>query len=122
MAYDGFTLSNIKGEKTMGLIQGWLKRQEDKQEQRAVERRNAERRALCVEFSRNKSRQGAIIARLAELSGEANLKAAADRIGYELEGICRRVHADSIRSIPPAPQAHDHFNADLKHFRKEYCA
>lgn len=108
----------------MGLIQNWLARHRQNSEQRAIDARNAERRHLCVEYANNldAARRGEIIARLAELSGEANLKATAERIGFELEGICRRTaQADVIRSVPPAPQAHDHFTTDLKHFRADFC-
>lgn len=69
-----------------GLIQRWVARHQEKAEQRATEARNAERRALCVEFAYNKQRRAAIIVRLVELSGEANKQAAAHRIGLELDG------------------------------------
>lgn len=106
-----------------GLIQGWLSRQQEKRERRAIGARNAERRALCVEyaFTEDAARRGEIVGRLVELNGEANLKGASERIAYELEGICRRVQPDTIRSAPPAPLAHDHFQADIRHFRREYC-
>lgn len=70
----------------MGLIQKWVAQQKKASEQRKVDARNAERRALCVEYAYNKRRRADIITRLAELSGEANLRAAEHRIGLELDG------------------------------------
>jgi hypothetical protein len=57
-----------------------------------IEERNAERRALCAEYAVNVVRRGEIVARLAELSGEANLAAAAERIGAEFR-------EDSLRQV-----------------------
>lgn len=108
----------------MGLIQNWLARHRQNSEQRAIDARNAERRHLCVEYANNSdpNRRGEIIARLAELSGEANLKATAERIGYELEGIDRRFpQADAARRALHPEASPSHFTSDLKHFRKEYC-
>lgn len=69
-----------------GLIQQWSARQKVKAEQRRIDARNAERRALCVEYAYNRERRTAILVRLAELSGEANISATAARIGFELDG------------------------------------
>lgn len=94
---------------------------QEAREQTAIDRRNAERRELCAEYARNKARQGAIIARLAELSGEANKEAAAARIGWELEDIDRRTMADVLRRAPEPAQTVSHFMEDVKHFRADYC-
>lgn len=109
-----------------GLIQQWVARQQKASEQRAIDARNAERRALCVEYANNKARRAAIVKRLAELSGEANIAAAAARIDAEMESasmdaVTKR-QAELMRvALNPAFE-HDHFTADMKHFRKEYCA
>lgn len=108
----------------MGLIQKWVARQESKAEQRRIDARNAERRALCVEFANNKMRRADILKRLAELSGEANISATAARIGFELEGVNEAVVRHQVElmrhALNPAFE-HDHFPGDLKNFRNDYC-
>ena len=109
-----------------GLIQKWVARQEVKAGQRKIDGRNAERRALCVEFANNVSRRAAIVARLAELSGEANIAAAAVRIDAEMQqssmdAVTQRQVELMRVALNPAFE-HDHFPRDIKHFRKEYCA
>lgn len=63
-----------------------------------VEARNAERRALCAEYAQNEKRRGEIVARLAELSGEANKEAAASRICGEF-----RARAEQAMMVAPGP-------------------
>lgn len=105
-------------------INGWLRYRAAKKEQEAIDARNAERRALCAEYAiiTDQVRKGQILHRLAVMNGEADIRGAVARLGYEMDGICRRTEqVEMMRAALNPAFEHDHFPGDMKHFSREYC-